>query len=117
MAHPDEAVKPQDEVPSQLVAEAQLRHEQADSDLATDQEKKQAAVERAHALSTRPDGSYAQLHEGEVPTLAVADEGYKKTAKKDVEAAEKSVKGEAGSPLEQKKGVDPGSASDKGSGK
>lgn len=106
MAHPDEVVKPQDEVESKLVAEAQLRHEQANSDLATDQEKKQAAVEQAHALSTRPDGSYAQLHETDVPTLAVADEGYKKAAKEDVEAAEKSVKGEAGSPLEQKKGVD-----------
>jgi hypothetical protein len=109
MAHPDEVVKEvQDveDVPSQLVAEAQLRHEQAKSDLATDQEKKQAAVEEAHALSTRPDGSYAQLHETEPPTLAVADEGYKETVKEDVEAAERSVKGEAGSPLEQKKGVD-----------
>jgi hypothetical protein len=109
MAHPDEVVKEvQDveDVPSKLVAEAQIRHEQAKSDLATDQEKKQAAVEEAHALSTRPDGSYAQLHETDTPTLAVADEGYKKQAEKDVEAAEKSVKGEAGSPLEQKKGVD-----------
>jgi hypothetical protein len=112
MAHPDEAVKPQEEVPSKLVAEAQLRHEQAKSDLATDQEKKQAAVEQAHALSTRPDGSYAQLHEGEVPTLAVADDGYKKQAQKDVGAAEKSVKGEAGSPLEQRKADAP-----KGGGK
>jgi hypothetical protein len=106
MAHPDEAVKPQEEVESKLVAEAQIRHDQADSDLATDQEKKQAAVEQAHALSTRPDGSYAQLHEAEVPTLAVADQGYKQQAQEDVRAAEKSVKGEAGSPLEQKKGVD-----------
>lgn len=109
MAHPDEVVKEVadvEDIPSQAVAEAQLRHEQAKGDLATDQEKKQAAVEEAHALSTRPDGSYAQLHETEPPTLAVADEGYKETAKEDVEAAEKSVKGEAGSPLEQKKGVD-----------
>jgi hypothetical protein len=104
MAHPDEAVKPQGEVPSKLIAEAQLRHEQAKSDLATDQEKKQAAVEEAHALSTRPDGSYAQLHETDEPTLAVADDGYKKQAQKDVEAAEKSVKGDAGSPAEQKRG-------------
>lgn len=109
MSHPDEVVKEVadvEDVPSKLVAEAQIRHEQAKSDLATDQEKKQAAVEEAHALSTRPDGSYAQLHETEPPTLAVSDEGYKKQAKEDVEAAEKSVKGEAGSPLEQKRGVD-----------
>ena len=109
MAHPDEVVKEVadvEDVPSQLVAEAQIRHEQAKGDLATDQEKKQAAVEEAHALSTRPDGSYAQLHETDTPTLAVADESYKKQAKEDVEAAERSVRGEAGSPLEQKKGVD-----------
>ena len=100
MAHPDEAVKPIEEVESQLVAEAQLRHEQAKSDLATPQEKKQAAVEQAHALSTRPDGSYAQLHEGEVPTLAVADQGYKKRLQQEVKEAEKSVEG-GPSPREQ----------------
>ena len=80
MAHPDEAVKQvQDveEVPSKLIAEAQLRHDEAKTDRATDQEKKQAAVEKAHALSTRPDGSYAQLHETANPTLAVADEQEK----------------------------------------
>ena len=88
MAHEDEAVKPQDEVKSQLVAEAQHRHERAKGDDATDQEKKQAAVEQAHALATRPDGSYAQLHEvtGN-PTLAVADSGYKSQLDKDAEEA------------------------------
>lgn len=72
---PDEVVKPTEEVPSKLVAEAKARHELAETDWATAQEKKQAAVEQAHALSTRPDGSYAQLHETDEPTLAVADEG------------------------------------------
>jgi len=103
MAHPDEAVQPVERVESKLVSEAQLRHEQADSDLATDQEKKQAAVEQAHSLSTRPDGSYAQLHEVTgSPTLAVADEGYKAKAAEEVKASEAAVSGEAGSPAEQK---------------
>jgi len=91
MAHPDEVVKATEEVPSKLVAEAVMRHEQADSDDATPQEKKQAAVEQAHALSTRPQGSYAQLHEvgtydgtardGENATLAVPDEAHTKELK------------------------------------
>ena len=104
MAHPDEAVKQvQDveEVPSKLIAEAQLRHDEAKTDRATDQEKKQAAVEEAHALSTRPDGSYAQLHETENPTLAVADEQEKKQLEKDRDAAVESLEG-GPSPLEQK---------------
>jgi hypothetical protein len=104
MAHPDEVVKEvQDveDVPSKLVAEAQIRHEQAKSDLATDQEKKQAAVEEAHALSTRPDGSYAQLHETENPTLAVADDGEKAQLEKERKAAIESLEG-GPSPLEQK---------------
>jgi hypothetical protein len=83
MAHPDEVVKPEHEEPSRLVAEAKLRHEIADSDYATPQEKKQAAVEQAHALSTRPDGSYAQLHETEEPTLAVAGSSEFKELKKE----------------------------------
>lgn len=82
-----------EEVPSELVAEAKLRHEQADSDLATPQEKKQAAVEQAHALSTRPDGSYAQLHETEEPTLAVADDSAVKRLQKQQEEAAESLKG------------------------
>jgi hypothetical protein len=87
MAHPDEAVKPQHEVPSKDVAAAALRHEQAKGDDATPQEKKQAAVEQAHALSTRPQGSYAQLHETEEPRLAVADSGDVKELKADVKEA------------------------------
>lgn len=96
MSHPDEVVKPAGEVPSKLVAEAQLRHEQAGEDGATAQEKKQAAVEQAHALSTRPDGSYAQLHEVDEqfggPKLAVADSGHAealKSAQADVEQADR----------------------------
>src|SRR5215218_7845547 len=96
MSHPDEAVQPVGEVPSKLVAEAQLRHEQADSDSATEQEKKQAAVEQAHSLSTRPDGSYAQLHETVEPSLAVADEGYKAAAKESVEEAQGAATGPDG---------------------
>jgi hypothetical protein len=94
MAHPDEAVKVEHEEPSKDMAVAKLRHEEADSEWATPQEKKQAAVEKAHALSTRPDGSYAQLHETEEATLAVADDGDVKKAKEDVEEAKKKLAGE-----------------------
>lgn len=87
MAHPDEAVNPEHEVPSKDIAAAQLRHEQAKSDEATPQEKKQAAVEQAHALSTRPQGSYAQLHETEEPRLAVASSSDVKEAKAAVKEA------------------------------
>ena len=100
MAHPDEVVKPTDEVPSKLVAEAVLRHEAAKGDDATPQEKKQAAVEQAHALSTRPQGSYAQLHEvgthdgtqrdGDNAVLAVPDEAHKSELKKAQAADEKA---------------------------
>jgi hypothetical protein len=94
--HPDEAVKEtQDvkDVPSRLVAEAKLRHGNARSDWATPQERKQAAVEQAHALSTRPDGSYAQLHETEEPTLAVADEAAVSELQKDQEQARERLRG------------------------
>lgn len=87
MAHPDEAVKVEHEVPSKDIAAAELRHEQAKSDEATPQEKKQAAVEQAHALSTRPQGSYAQLHETEEPRLAVASAADVKEAKAEVKEA------------------------------
>lgn len=95
MADPDEAVKPVEKVESKLVAEAQVRHEQAtNSELATEQEKRQAAVEQAHALSTRPDGSYAQLHETTEPTLAVADKAAKSQMSKEVAEAGQVVLGE-----------------------
>lgn len=97
MAHPDEVVKVAEEVPSQAMAVAALRHEQAKSDDATPQEKKQAAVEQAHALSTRPQGSYAQLHEVGSPSadqreggeavLAVVDEAHLKSLKAEERAA------------------------------
>ena len=95
MAHPDEVVKPEEKVESKLIAEAQHRHDQADSPEATDQEKKQAAVEKAHALSTRPDGSYAQLHETATPTLAVADASYKSELDKEAQEAKAENAGES----------------------
>jgi hypothetical protein len=91
--HPDEVVQPVREVPSQLIAEAKLRHEQAETEFATPQERKQAAVEQAHALSTRPDGSYAQLHETERPTLAVADEQVVGELRQDVARAQEALAG------------------------
>lgn len=100
MAHPDEVVNATEEVPSKLVAEAALRHEAAKGDDATPQEKKQAAVEQAHALSTRPQGSYAQLHEvgtydgtgtdGDNARLAVVDDGHLKELKAEQERVEKA---------------------------
>lgn len=96
--HPDEVVADtQDvqEVPSRLVAEAQARHEFADSEFATPQERKQAAIERAHALSTRPDGSYAQLHETVEPRVAVADEDAARQLREQAEAARESLQGAA----------------------
>jgi hypothetical protein len=98
MSHPDEAVKPLNEETSTLVAEAQLRHAAAQTDLATPQEKKQAAVEQAHALSTRPDGSYAQLHETVEPTLAVADPAEVKQLKKDQAEAVAALEGTTEAP-------------------
>jgi hypothetical protein len=103
MAHEDEVVKPEDQVESKLISEAQQRHEYAKTEFATDQEKKQAAVEEAHALSTRPDGSYAQLHEGEVPTLAVADKAYKAQLEKDEAEAKKVLTGDEPGPVESAK--------------
>lgn len=94
MAHEDEAVKPVKEEPSRLVAEAQLRHQNAENDLATPQEKKQAEVEKAHALSTRPDGSYAQLHETEEPTLAIADEAELRSLQEQQDEAIAKLSGE-----------------------
>jgi hypothetical protein len=89
MAHPDEAVKVEHEEPSKDVAAAKARHDQAESDPnATAQEKKQAAVEQAHANANRPEGSYAQLHEPtKGATLAVADDGDVKDAKEAVDDA------------------------------
>jgi hypothetical protein len=101
MSHPDEVVTPEKEVPSKAIAEAQLRHERAkDGD---DQDKKQAAVEQAHALSTRPDGSYAQLHEARVPTLAVADEAHKAEVAKEQDENKEQV--DADLPKPAKKAV------------
>lgn len=116
--HPDEVVaniSDIEEKPSDLMAEAKLRHDLAETDYATPQEKKQAAVEQAHALSTRPDGSYAQLHETAEPTLAVADEGRVKELKKEHEEAIEKLKGNepAGSPAAVKRDEDAAAAREK----
>lgn len=76
------------EKPSKLVAEQELRWEQAESDYATPQEKKQAAVEKAH-LEASDD--QPRRHETVVPTLAVPDETHAKEARKEVSAAEESL--------------------------
>lgn len=111
MAHPDEVVKPEREVPSEAIAAAQLRHERAKN--GDDQDKKQAAVEQAHALSTRPDGSYAQLHEGRVPTLAVADPNFSDKAKAAEEENREQVEDDSTGPavLPTGGGAEPASGS------
>jgi hypothetical protein len=75
------------EVPSAAVAAAVLRHEAADGDDATPQEKKQAAAELAHVDDTRPQGSFAQLHDTDEPTVAVADDATVKALKAEVAEA------------------------------
>lgn len=111
MAHEDEVVKPEREVPSEAIAAAQLRHERAKNGDAQDQ--KQAAVEEAHALSTRPDGSYAQLHEGRVPTLAVADSNFAEKARTAEDENREQVESDMGEPqvLPTGGGADAGSGS------
>lgn len=126
--HPDEVVAQVadvEEVPSELVAQAKLRHDFAKTEFANPQEKKQAAIEEAHALSTRPDGSYAQLHETEDPTLAVADGSRVEELKKEQgEALDKlqgsapvnspaGVKAEEAAAKQRNTAAAPGTASDK----
>lgn len=116
--NPDEVVaqiSDVEEKPSDLMAEAKLRHEIAETDFATPQEKKQAAVEQAHALSTRPDGSFAQLHETDEPTVAVADEGRVKELKEEHEEAVEKLQGSepVGSPAAVKREEEAAAAREK----
>jgi hypothetical protein len=83
------------EVKSEPVAEAKLRHEFAQSEYATPQEKRQAATELADVNAARPDGSYAQLHATDEPRVHVADEARVSELKKDQEEALKSLEGSA----------------------
>lgn len=76
------------EEPSKLVSEQELRWEQAESEYATPQEKKQAAVEKAHLEAS---DNQPRRHETVVPTLAVPDETHTKEARKQVAAAEEEL--------------------------
>lgn len=60
------------EVPSTLVAEQEARLAYAETEYATPQEKRQAALERKGL----EDGSHARLHQTDLPALAVPDEGH-----------------------------------------
>ncbi len=73
---------------SKLVAEQELRWEQAEGELATPQDKKQAEAEKAELEAT--DNASRRV-ESTVPTLAVPDEGHKKKIRKDLKAAEESL--------------------------
>lgn len=83
------------QVKSEPVAEAKLRHDFAQTDYATPQEKRQAAVEMADANAARPDGSYAQLHATEEPRVHVADEARVSELKKAQEEAIGNLEGSA----------------------
>ena len=82
-------------VKSEPVAEAKLRHDFADTEYATPQEKRQAAVERANVSEARPDGSFAQLHATEEPRGAVADEARVSELKKEQADAIGKLEGSA----------------------
>lgn len=90
-------------VKSEPVAEAKLRHDFAQTEYATPQEKRQAAVEQANVSEARPDGSFAQLHATEEPRVAVADEGRVSELKK--EQAEAIGKLEGSAPANSPAGV------------
>lgn len=83
------------EVKSEPVAEAKLRHEFAQTDYATPQEKRQAATELADVSVARPDGSFAQLHATEEPRVHVADEGRVEELKKEQAEALANLEGSA----------------------
>lgn len=73
------------EVPSAGVAEQELRWKQAESDMATPQEKRQAAVEQEHM--ERSD-QQPRRHMTTVPSIAVVDEAVKTQQEKSVKRAE-----------------------------
>jgi hypothetical protein len=83
------------EVKSEPVAEAKLRHEFAQSEYATPQEKRQAAVEMADANAARPDGSFAQLHATDEPRVHVADEKRVSELKEEQAKAVENLQGSA----------------------
>lgn len=69
------------EIPSPLVSEAEARQAYAETEYATPQEKKQAAVERQDLER----GTHARLHQGDLPSLAVADERHAKSIELDAD--------------------------------
>lgn len=69
------------EVPSPLVAEAEARQAYAETEYATPQEKKQAAIERQDLER----GTHARLHQTDLPSLAVADEQHAKSIELDAD--------------------------------
>jgi hypothetical protein len=91
------------EVKSDPVAEAKLRHDFAQTEYATPQEKRQAATELADVNAARPDGSYAQLHATDEPRVAVADEGRVSELKDEQAKALDKLQGSA--PVNSEAGV------------
>lgn len=83
------------EVKSGPVAEAQVRHEFAQTEYATPQEKRQAATELADSNAARPDGSFAQLHATEEPRVHVADEAQVSQLKDEQAKALDNLQGSA----------------------
>lgn len=76
------------EVSSKGVAEQELRWKQAESDYATPQEKRQAAVEQEHMEAS---GQQPRMHMTTVPSLAVPDEAHAERAAKAVKRSEEAL--------------------------
>jgi hypothetical protein len=76
------------EKPSAVVSEQELRWEQADTEYATPQEKRQAETEKAYLELS---DNQPRRHMTTVPTLHVPDETAAKEARKNVVAAEESI--------------------------
>jgi hypothetical protein len=69
------------EVPSKLVSEQEARLAYAETEYATSQEKRQAALERQGL----EDGVHGRLHQTQLPALAVPDEQHAETVELDGE--------------------------------
>lgn len=76
------------EKPSKAVSEQEVRWEQASSEYATPQEKRQAATEQAYLKAS---DNQPRRHETIVPTLHVPDESHTAEARKQVAESEESL--------------------------
>lgn len=76
------------EKPSKVVSEQEVRWEQAESEYATPQEKRQAETEKAYLESS---GNQPRRHETIVPTVHVPDDSYTEEARRQVAETEEEL--------------------------